>query len=264
MNFKRLFFLPLMFVASLALAAPNVASGPSSASLIQGSIFATGGVQAQGSIALAPLGTPGTGTVQQTGTAGSTTYTYRCVGQDINGNETIPSSSFTTTTGNATLSATNFNTVFCPATAGVVGWRLLKADNAHSIATCNTPSGGSCPLVDNSTSAGSGYTANTVDQTGSVTSALITSANTAALQESSAGSSITTVTCQNQTAFTVTGATANMGCNCSWSAGVPASNPTAAILGCFMSTNSLTPVLCNPTASSVTPTATAFNCRVIP
>jgi len=248
-------------IESEAQAAPNIGSGPNS--LLTAPINTVGGIQSVGSITVVAIGTPSAGSVVNIGTAGSTTYTYACVAQDINGLETIPSATFTTTTGNATLSATNFNRVFCGGQAGAVAYRILKADTAHKIGVCFTQPNQACSFDDNSTSAGTSYTALTVDQTGSITSGAITTGNSA-LQENTLGTSITTVTCQSQTAFTVTGATTNMGCVCSWNGGVPASNPTAAILECFTSANTLTPVLCNPTAASVTPTATSINCRIVP
>lgn len=148
-----------------AKAAPNCSSaGP--CSVITAPVNAVGGLQVVGSIQQTAIGTPSAGSVTNIGTAGSTTYTYACVAQDINGLDTIPSATFTTTTGNATLSATNFNRVFCGGQAGAVAYRVLKADTAHKIGLCFTQPNQACSVDDNSTSAGTSYTANTIDQTG--------------------------------------------------------------------------------------------------
>ncbi len=156
-----------LFVGRVA-AAPNIGGGPNS--LLTGAINSLGGVQSVGSITVAAIGTPSAGSVVNIGTAGSTTYTYACVAQDINANETIPSATFTTTTGNATLSATNFNRVFCGGQTGAVAYRILKTDTAHKIGVCLTQSGQSCSFDDLGV-ASTSYTALTVDGTGAVTGA---------------------------------------------------------------------------------------------
>ncbi len=62
-------------------------------------------VQAKGSSLVSP-----TPVVANVGTPGSTTYTYELVAVNANG-DTLPSSAVSTTTGNATLNGTNYNTV---------------------------------------------------------------------------------------------------------------------------------------------------------
>lgn len=144
-------------------------------SLTRQGMVSQGGFNNTGSALQAGIGTPATGTATATcsGTC-VTTYTYRCVATDNNGAgladtvntyDTIPSASFTTTVAAATLTGTAFNTVTCGGQTGAIKYKVLKADNAHVLGHCFTTSGVSCSVIDNSTSAGSAYTAQTVDQT---------------------------------------------------------------------------------------------------
>jgi hypothetical protein len=52
------------------------------------------------------------------GTAGTSTYSYVCTQVNYQGLETLPTPVGTTTTGNATLSVTNNNVVYCPQVGG--------------------------------------------------------------------------------------------------------------------------------------------------
>ena len=54
-------------------------------------------------------------TIAVNGTAGSATYSYVCTQVNYQGLETLPTPTGSTLTGNATLSAVNSNTVYCPA-----------------------------------------------------------------------------------------------------------------------------------------------------
>jgi hypothetical protein len=159
--------LALFLFVGRAAAAPNC-SVAGACAVVTAPINSTGGLQSIGSITVVGLGTPTAGSVTNGGTAGSTTYTYYCVGQDINSNETVPSASFTTTTGNATLSATNFNRVFCPGMTGAVAFRVLKADTSHSLGICFTQPNQGCIVIDKTTGAGAAYTANTADATATI------------------------------------------------------------------------------------------------
>jgi hypothetical protein len=71
------------------------------------------------SVTLTQLGSPGAPAVSNIGTAGATTYTYACAASD-GLNLTLPSAGTSTTTGNATLSGSNYNQVTCPFLAGLV------------------------------------------------------------------------------------------------------------------------------------------------
>lgn len=230
-----------------------------------GGVVSTGGGNYIGSLVVSPIGTPAAPTLSTNGTAGSTSYVYACTGFDINGNQTIPSATATITTGPASLTTTNSINVTCGGKSGAVGYLIHKVDTSHVLASCYANSGGFCTVIDNGSVATTfTYTPNTVDQTGSVSSGLVTTFNSA-LQENTAGTGINTLTTQNQTAFTVTGATANMGCECNSGAALPATWQTGIVLGCFMTANTLTPFLTNPTATAtITPAANPINCRVLP
>lgn len=187
----------LLLAPTLALAAAsnpaNIQNGPANQTESHGSAYFDGGVLSNGSSIVNGIGTPVVGTVANYGTKGSTTYTYYCVGQDVNGYETIPSSSFTTTTGNATLSATNYNVVTCGGLRGAVSYRVLKADASHSLGTCSVgSSGGYCSVTDNTTGAGASYTAQTVDQTQTVASGIQSCGGSVAV---TAGTALVTAPC---------------------------------------------------------------------
>jgi len=70
----------------------------------------------QSDVVLSQLAAPSTPTITQGGTAGSTNYSY--VVGDLSNNGVSPSSAGSTTTGNATLTSTNYNTISFPATPG--------------------------------------------------------------------------------------------------------------------------------------------------
>lgn len=170
---KRLFSGAVVAIFMALLSIPAFAQ--TNPSLTRQGMVSQGGFSNIGSSIQVGIGTPAAGTATATcsGTC-STTYTYRCVATDNNGvgladtvntYDTIPSASFTTTVAGATLSATTFNTVTCGGQIGAVKYKILKADNAHVLGHCFTNSNTSCSIVDNSTAAGSAYTAQTVDQT---------------------------------------------------------------------------------------------------
>lgn len=69
------------------------------------------------------LSTPGTGTVTPQGTSGSTDYSYR-VSAFNDAGETLANTAFTTSTGNATLSSTNFNRLDWADVSGATGYNV--------------------------------------------------------------------------------------------------------------------------------------------
>jgi len=167
----------ILLAAALALSAGVVYADQAVQNMSQAPQV-VGGMSVVGSILQTAIGVPSAPTAVTIGTAGTTSYTYYCVGSDLNGNDTVPSNSLVFATGNATLSATNYNIVTCGGKVGVYKYKLLKADTSHTIGNCNVQAistgagggGGSCQVTDNSTSAGSAYTAQTSDQTGRVLS----------------------------------------------------------------------------------------------
>jgi hypothetical protein len=157
-------------------ALPNL--GPQNTSYSMGGLLNYGGITDSGSVAVSAIGTPTAPTVSQNGTKGATSAIYACSGVDLNGVATIPSSTTTTTTGNATLSATNSNNIYCAGKKGALMFLIHKADTAHVIGACYTSGvGGGCNFIDdgsaNTIQHGGGtsytYTAPTVDHTGDIT-----------------------------------------------------------------------------------------------
>lgn len=109
---------------------------------------------------LQALSTPTAPTITPTGTAGTTTYTYYIVATDRNGNKTLASAAGTTTTGNATLSATNYNAISWTSVPGAVSYDVLKGTTAISLALAVTGTS-----VNDTGQATSAYTAPTRNAT---------------------------------------------------------------------------------------------------
>lgn len=68
------------------------------------------------------------------GTAGTTQYKYALVGTDVAGFKTLVGTFATTTTGNATLSTSNFNLLTWTAVPGIVSWDIIRATSGHAVA----------------------------------------------------------------------------------------------------------------------------------
>lgn len=127
------------------------------------------GIDSRGRITQVALANPGSPTITNVGAAGSTTYTYFVVCHDRNGGVTLPSAAGTTTTGNATLDLTNYNTVSWTAIDGCFQWDVLQTDTAHSIALNQNPGfavGTSTLAYKDQGGASSAYTAPTRNTTG--------------------------------------------------------------------------------------------------
>ena len=122
-----------------------------------------------GGITVSSLATPGTPTVAPQGTAGTTTYSYRITARSLVG-ETLASPAGTTTTGNATLGATNFNRITWTSVSGAVDYRIYRTTSGGSPATTGLigsttsltfddtglAASGAVPTVDNSGNVGIG------------------------------------------------------------------------------------------------------------
>jgi hypothetical protein len=124
------------------------------------------GINDAGQITTALLATPAAPAVAVNGTAGSTSYSYFCVGHDAAGGVTAASSAGTTSTGNATLSSSNFNTVTCGPQAGIVTWDVLKTNTSTSLAT-GVSGNGLATVVDTGQST-TAYTAPARNSTGDI------------------------------------------------------------------------------------------------
>jgi len=83
------------------------------------------------------LSTPGTPTVTPQGTTGATTYGYRIVARNSSG-VTLPGTGGTTATGNAALSATNFNRVTWSAVTGAESYDVYGRTAAGELFMVNT------------------------------------------------------------------------------------------------------------------------------
>lgn len=70
------------------------------------------------------LAAPGGGAVVPQGTAGTTTYRYRVAAVDDEKGEGTATAGITTSTGNATLTATNFNRITWTAVATAASYRI--------------------------------------------------------------------------------------------------------------------------------------------
>lgn len=101
----------------------------------KGNFQLTDDLMFNGSQYVKQLSAPVAPTVTPVGTVGTTTYSYYVVAIDKAGNKTLPSPVGSTTTGNATLSATNYNTITWSPVTGAVAYDLLRGDTGHSIVT---------------------------------------------------------------------------------------------------------------------------------
>lgn len=78
-------------------------------------------------------------TVVNVGSAGSTTYTYKAVAIDADGGRSAASSALQTTTGNATLSQTNYNRVEFDLPRNTVALAIYKSDVLQVVLDCVDP-----------------------------------------------------------------------------------------------------------------------------
>jgi hypothetical protein len=97
--------------------------------------------------------TPSAPVVTVTGTAGSTTYQYQIVATTYDGRDSIPSPTGQTTTGNATLTSSNYNALSWSAVTAAASYKVLRF------------SGGAWKLL------AGGITATTYNDTGAATPA---------------------------------------------------------------------------------------------
>ena len=172
-------------IAPGAFAQSSSASGPLNKSAQAQGLWNAGGQVVYGSIKQVKIGTPAAPTVVTFGAAGSTARYYFCAAIDMNFvqatgvGSTIPSTGYDLTTGNATLSATNYNSITCAGQAGALGYEVLESASGSVttgstivVGICNANSsvgptavGQGCTVFDK----GASYTAgvvNTVDLTG--------------------------------------------------------------------------------------------------
>jgi hypothetical protein len=103
----------------------TISASTSALALASATDFQTGqGIRVNHAGAASEPSTPTLLTVTPQGTGGSTTYNYQIVAFDANGGYSAATAAGTTTTGNATLSATNYNSINWTASSGAVGYAI--------------------------------------------------------------------------------------------------------------------------------------------
>lgn len=90
-------------------------------------------VPIHGDVMATALASPGAPTLGTGGTAGSTSYTYVCTAIGGAGGQTLAVNPATVTTGNATLSSTNYNTISCPFVEGFKSFTVYRRTNGSSL-----------------------------------------------------------------------------------------------------------------------------------
>jgi hypothetical protein len=168
---KRLLTIIMVLAwAGIAAAQSNTTTGPLNYSKQSQGQYNAGGEETYGSVKWIALSTAAAPTVTVNGTAGSTSISYYCAAEDMNGVFGIPSAATTITNGNASLSATNNNYVFCPGQPGALGYEILKTNTSTSLGQCNANSfinassatGTGCGITDSGQATGS-WTAATIN-----------------------------------------------------------------------------------------------------
>ncbi len=84
-----------------------------------------GDLAVRGALSSLAIANPATPTITNVGTAGAVTYGYKVVAT-VNGRSTAASSEGTTTTGNATLSTSNYNVVTWTKVTGATGYKIYR------------------------------------------------------------------------------------------------------------------------------------------
>jgi hypothetical protein len=167
---------------------------------VAGDIHSVGSVLAGGGAKVSGLTVPAAPTITQSGTAGSTSYSYAIAAVNVNGGSTLLSTAATTTTGNATLNSTNFNKVTWTAVTGVFQYKVYRTASSGSpsstglIGTVTGPEGAVSTTFNDTGIAGT-TAAPTVDTSGQLTAtgtALFQNAanSTTAFQIQNAGGSV--------------------------------------------------------------------------
>jgi len=106
-----------------------------------GWVNASGGLSVRGYNSTASLPDPSAPSIKQGGTAGITSYAYYVVCHDYNGGTSTVSPVGSTSTGNATLSTTNYNIVTYSCGPGWNTADILKGTTSMSLGTGQHPNG---------------------------------------------------------------------------------------------------------------------------
>ena len=93
---------------------------------ITGNVSISGGSVTIGGVGITSLVTPNAPIIANSGTAGTTTWSYKVAAVSSNGGITAASAAGSTATGNATLTATNYNTITWTAVANAVSYNIYR------------------------------------------------------------------------------------------------------------------------------------------
>lgn len=120
-----------------------------------------------GQLVLTALSTPGAPTVTVRGTAGVTTYTYKIVATNGSGT-TDAGVAGSTATGNATLSATNYNELSWTVVTGATGYKVYRTVGGATQGLISTINSGATVTVNDTGLAGGGETPEANNATGRI------------------------------------------------------------------------------------------------
>ena len=93
---------------------------------ITGTAYVSSGAITIGGVGINSVVTPNTPIITNAGTVGAATWTYKISAVSANGGITAASPGGTTTTGNATLTGTNYNTITWTAVTGAVSYNIYR------------------------------------------------------------------------------------------------------------------------------------------
>lgn len=138
---------------------------------IMGTVVEQGDVSIIGNLSLTALATPGAPAITDVGTPGNTTRAYKVVAKCGSG-VTAASAAGQTTTGNATLSSTNYQTITWTRVAGATGYDIYRTTANGSPATTGkigSVTGGGTLTFNDTGLAGDSTTPPTANTTGAIT-----------------------------------------------------------------------------------------------
>jgi hypothetical protein len=161
---KRLRWLPLVAAGALLSLLLPVPGAAQNQTVPEGIGTASGGACASGTttavVLLASAAAPSVSTV---GAGGTSTWSYGIVAYNANG-DAVPSANGSTTLGNTTLSATNYNHLTWPAVTNAAGYRVLRTAVGSSPSTLGllgSVVATATPSFNDTGLAATAYTANT-------------------------------------------------------------------------------------------------------
>jgi Multicopper oxidase len=163
---KRFRWLPAVAAGALISLLLPVPGSAQNLTVPEGIGTRSGGACASGTTtAMILLGTASAPAVAVVGTAGAATWSYQIVSYNANG-DAAPSAAGTTTVGNATLTAGNYNHITWAAVSNAVGYRVLRTAVGTSPTTLGllgSVVASATPSFDDTGVAATAYTANTAN-----------------------------------------------------------------------------------------------------